>query len=423
MHARREPTGHQQAVSRLFAVIDDHLFNPAMPTYTGDPFALSGVGNGNGCPRFPQGIHSEQRPVIVGGKHDIAADQHAMLLEVIECRFRQHHARTVIVGKNQRTLDRTRRNHDLGGTQLPQCVRLSLTPLPDGNKVVVINAEGRGARKHQMSAGFEIRSHLCRPIGTLHPVNFSVTPAKRTARLVAVIDKHHAPPAGRRSARCRKTRRPRAHHQHVASPVEHRTIGIRLIRGINPSEARHLSDARLEQVPVRQDEGLVVETRRQETGKPVQQGRTVTHRIRARIDRRDCHSVRQHFRGRAQVGHAFSIQCHIDNGIRLLAPASENSAWPVIFETSANDLHIFRQQRRGDTVTSDTFKAQAIEAETKPLGVACTVQTAGAHFASCRNEWLAITSCETVSRSMAKNSPQVTCTQISRVNPFGFFFM
>ena len=58
--------------------------------------------------------------VVVGEQHGAPAGQHAVAVDIGGGRRGEHDAGPVVVGEDQRPLDRAGRQHDLPGADLPQ---------------------------------------------------------------------------------------------------------------------------------------------------------------------------------------------------------------------------------------------------------------------------------------------------------------
>ena len=79
-----------------------------------------------------------------------------------------------------------------------------------------------------------------------------------------VVDEEHAAAALRRRLRRSEARRPGADHEHVAARIEVRIVGRRAVVRVDPAEAGHGADRRLEGFPARPKKRLVVEAGRHE---------------------------------------------------------------------------------------------------------------------------------------------------------------
>ncbi len=126
------------------------------------------------------------------------------------------------------------------------------------------------------------------------------------------------------------------------------------LSGSMMSEARHGADRRLERLPARPEEGLVVEARRHEGGELVDQRGAIVSGGRQGVDRAHGEIVLERFRGGAEVRRRASRTRHVDDRVRLLGPGAPDSARPVIFEAAADDADAVGEQRRGDAVALRT---------------------------------------------------------------------
>ena len=160
------------------------------------------------------GVQIERGPIgaIVVGQHDRApAGEHGLTVEIAADRAGQHDARAVVAGEHQRPLERAGREHDLPGPDLPEPLAGQVRgrgrpqvvgdPLDQGEVVVVVVAECRGAGQHaKLRQGLELGPNSGEPGG-----RWMIRPARRAARRRAAAP---ARPAARARRRGRRQARP-----------------------------------------------------------------------------------------------------------------------------------------------------------------------------------------------------------------------
>ena len=206
--------------------------------------------------------------VVIGEKDGAAARQHGMAVDIGGDGARQHDARTVIAGKDQRALMRTGRQHHPAGADMPYALARPAgafrrreafrQPLGQRHEIMVVIAEGRGAGQQQRRCAGQHPLGPCRAVFVPDALG-SVQQGAAGAR--ALVRQHHAR-AGRRGrmGRC-DARRAAADHQDVAMGVPMLIVlGVRFAR--RPRQSRHAPDrGRIDPVPPggRPHEGLVVE--------------------------------------------------------------------------------------------------------------------------------------------------------------------
>ena len=185
-----------------------------------------------------------------------------------------------------------------------------------------------------------------------------------------------------------------------------RVLRQRFVGGIEPPQPGHGADRRLEAMPVRPDESLVVEASRQKGREPIEEAFSVVGGRWARIHRAHDHAVYQRFGRRAQVRRRGAVQRDINQRVRLLDAIAHNAARTMILERTADHAHAVGQQRRGNRVAGAAMVARAIEGEIQRFSCEGADAVAG-HASPFRRECVAETIWLTVSRSMTKYSPQV----------------
>ena len=305
--------------------------------------------------------------IVVRRDRDALAHHDSEAAEIDERRVGRHHARPVVVGNGERPLDRAGGDDDALRPDAPERVGARGAPLPGADEIVVVDSE-RGRRRQDASAGrFDRGADVFRPFAPVAAFDRSAAMDELAADVVMILDKEHdlAGPCGR--ARRGEAGRTRADDEQVAAGVDLRAFGRRAIVGVDDSEAGHGAHQRLERLPARPDEGLVVEARGHEGGEPVDQRGAIVRGGRRRIDRAHGKIVVERFGRGAEVRRRAAGARHIDDRVRLLGPGAPDSARPVIFEAAADDADAAGEQRRGDAVALEPDERLAVEGEGERL--------------------------------------------------------
>ena len=283
--------------------------------------------------------------------------------------------------------------------------------LVQSDEMMVVDAEGGRRLQHRMAGREQGGNGLLHEGGGRPAVYLAVAVGERAAGARLVVDQHSREAGLRGEPRGSEACRSGAHHQHVAMVVD---LGGRLLRrplGVDRAQTRHGADARLEHMPVRPNEGLVVERRRDEAREAVEEGVSVRCRARRGVDAARHQPFAGCFCGGAGVGRGRRGAANVDQRVGLLDAGPPDAARPVILEAAADDRDVVGEQRRGDRVAGETRHSVTVEAEAQRAraidGAAAGLETRGAHCACPPSSAVDdSTSCVTVSRSMTKNSLQ-----------------
>ena len=167
-----------------------------------------------------------QRIVVVAEQHGAAAGPHGEAVEIGPDRPREHHARPVVVGEDDRALDGARRQHAALGHDPPQALawlvrwrqrHMVVDPFQRRVGAPVIDTENAGptqdadlrqARQLRLDRCGEGRTRLAADLALLRD-----EPAAEDEILGRQDDAGAGPPGGERRHEPRRTA---AHHQHVA---------------------------------------------------------------------------------------------------------------------------------------------------------------------------------------------------------------
>jgi hypothetical protein len=213
---------------------------------------------------------------------------------------------------------------------------------------VVVQAEDRAARCAPP------RPPRAAPAGARPHTGSSIAQRRRAAA-----------PAARAAPRERRLhpRLTRAHHQHLRLA---RDLVVAL--GVGPigrhAQARHAPDRRLEAVPVRPHEGLVVEARRQQRREARAQRREVEIEARPGVAGGRPPGPSCAARSVARVlGVRAPPSADVQQAGGLFDTAAEDAARPVQLEAAAHVHDALRQQRRGHRVTGEALHLAAVELE------------------------------------------------------------
>ena len=214
MHRRRPPAREQQSVAVARPPADAHGFNASRPddAFDGGAVRYAQRGCEAGSARIDnfdlraslsQGLGHGIGAVVVGRDDHTLADQHAEALEIDERRVGGHHAWPVVVGNDERPLDRAGCDHDPLRANAPERVGRRRAALPGANEVAVVDAVSRRARHHPPAGGFDGAHDALRPVAPIAALDRAAAMDKLAADLGMVVnEKHCASRAGaRRSPR------------------------------------------------------------------------------------------------------------------------------------------------------------------------------------------------------------------------------
>ena len=229
--------------------------------------------------------------VVVGGDHGAAAGADGVTMDIGRDRRRQHDARAVVVGEQQRPLAGAGGEHHAARAHLPQLFaggaalgrgQVIGEPLADGQEIVVVVAE-HGAARQQRDLGQrgELGERGGNPRRGVGAVDARGPGQGLAAELGLLVGEYHPRAGAPRHQRRGDPRDAAAGDQHIAVRVAMLVaIGVGVARG--DAEARGLADKMLVFHPhrARPHEGLVIKTGRHQAGE------AAVDRQQVEIDRR-----------------------------------------------------------------------------------------------------------------------------------------
>ena len=295
--------------------------------------------------------------VVVGGSDgDALADLDAVLVEIAPRRVGQHHARPVVVGEDERPLDRARRQHDLARSHLPEPLARQIgirhqlglgQPLAQRQEILRVIAERLGAR-HQLDVGHraERGKRLRQPVERAPAVDPRPRLGEERAagRCVLVAEDDLGAARARRESR-RQAGGTGADNQDVAMiEIADVAVGIGFARG--GPEPGGKADRRLINVPpgpvladqVWAHEGLVVEAGADERRRDIVDFADVVSERRPAVLARRHEAIVELDLGRAHVrGEAARAAREADERVRLFRSGGEDAARPMIFVRASDD--------------------------------------------------------------------------------------
>ena len=318
--------------------------------------------------------------------HGAAAGRNAVAMQEGAGGIRQHHPGPVVVGEHQRPLGGARRKHHVLRPDLPHPLARGMgrrlgamvgQALGQRDEIVIVIAEGLGARQNGRTEPVELRQDAGDPGRSRRPVDHGGRLGQqRSAELGGFVAKDHtlSSPRGRESRR--ETGRAAARHHHVAMRVAAGVgVGIGLLR--RDAEAGGAADQGLEQLrperraldEARPHEGLVVEACRQE-------------RRQQRVDRPDIEAAHRPgilARGHEpfvelDLGHAQvrrlpgAVSRHGGERVRLVGAGREQAARTVVLERTTKQVDAVGEQRRGERVAVEADIGMAVEGEAQRHG-------------------------------------------------------
>ena len=315
--------------------------------------------------------------VMGGDDHHPVADLDAVAVQVGARGPGQHHARPVVAGEHQRLFDGALGQHHLLGPDLPHPLargtlrhhaQMVGQPLAQADEILVVIADGRGARQHR-----DVRHRRQRGAGVFQPVpgqlpvdlgiRFGQQRAADFRLLVAQDDG--------RAAATRLQRRGEAggtatDDQHVAMG-EAAGVGVGIGGARRLAQAGGAADERLvDLVPeaLRPHEGLIVEAGREQHVERVVHRADVAGQRRPAVLALGLQPVEdlQHRRPRVRleppVAAVGSDQC-----VRLFRPGGQEAARPVILEGPPDEMDAVRQERGRQGVALVAGEVRAVERE------------------------------------------------------------
>ena len=338
VHAGRSVAGHHGyagacggccAITRLATHVDDR----------------------NDCyPARSQGFSSIVCGVTARDEHGPLTRADRVLHGIVHGCRSEHYAGYVVVREHYRALDGARREHHLRCAHVPEtlahrCWRGPFTAFAKRHQIVVVATERGCALEH---ARPRRRPQLA--LDGAHPVQCRLAiydvlfPLKRASKNRPIIDEHDARPSPsgreRRGQPCRSA----TDDQHVAVLVS-LLVPIGVGKSRRDAEACGAADERLEPVPVRPHEGLVVKPRRHQSGEQLERREDVKPRAGPAIHAACVESVEQLDLRGFEVRYEVGTPPDLHDGVRLLAPAAKQAPWPVQLEAPPSDAHAVGEQR------------------------------------------------------------------------------
>ena len=310
--------------------------------------------------------------VVIGEKDGAAARQHGIAVDEGGDGARQHDARPVIAGKDQRALMRAGRQHHTAGADMPYALarpagafrrrKAFRQPLGQRNEIMVVIAEGRGAGQQQRRCAGQHPPGPCRAVFGPDALG---TVQQRAAEIRALVRQHDARAGRRARMGSRDARRAAADHEDVAMGVAVLIdLGVRFARCAR--QARHAPDyGRVDAVPPgrRPHEGLVIEAGHEQPGHEPRGRAQIEPQRRPAVDALGGEPVVKLDFGGAQVGLRERTRLQQDERVRLLRPGRHHPARPVVFEAAAEESHAVREQGRRERVAGMAGVAPAVETE------------------------------------------------------------
>ena len=140
---------------------------------------------------FAQRLGDRIGAVVVGRDRDALADEDGEAAEIDERGVGRHHPRTIVVGDDQRPLDRAGRHDDPFRPDAPKRVGERAPALPGADEIVVVDAEGGRRRHHPSAVRLDRGADACRPAAPVAPFDRAAAVNELPADVVAVVDEEH----------------------------------------------------------------------------------------------------------------------------------------------------------------------------------------------------------------------------------------
>ncbi len=341
----------------------------------------------NGKPRIHQRNRGAIGIVVVGDNHGAVAHGNAPVHEVIAHGPCQKNARQVVARKGQRPLDRTRGGDRLLGADAPQAVARAFQlgvvigqPLVAEDIAVIIDARAHaaGAERHILHL-FKRLDGGCHPLGRGSTGDLDTIDNSTPAPLGGLLHHHHAR-AGLAGLKCRlQPRDAAADHHDIGVEVE-MLICIRVAILRRFAEAGRLADEGLVDVlpeRTREEEGLIIETRRQEPRENRVDRADIELERRPVVLARGIKPVEKLGRRGALVRLELAALAEVDERVGLFRAARHHAARAVVFERPANHHLIVRQKCGGERIALKALQALAVELELKGAATVEKAATGG----------------------------------------------
>ena len=302
--------------------------------------------------------------VAVRGDHRAPPARDPEGLRVLVRRGREHHPGTVVVREQQRTLEGAGGGDHRAGADLPQPLAqhtpgqigsaLGTDALGGAHQVVVVDAERAGAQ-------LDPNAYL--PRARRERGHFRIgSPGERAPHLRTAREQQGARTRARRRRRGGKSRHTRADDEHVGVRRDLLVV-IGVGRGGGPPQARHAPDRRLEPVPARPLEGLVVEPRGHQRRTRPRECADVEPNARPAVHALGGESLGERQERRAHIRRAARPLADIHQRARLLDAARPDAARAVELEAAAHQAHAVREQCRGQGIAPEARQPPPVERE------------------------------------------------------------
>ena len=316
--------------------------------------------------------------VVVGEDDERAFRQHREAIDIGLDGRRQHDARPVIVGKDQRPFDRARAEHDPFRADAPQALPHRAFALgerhmiaealqPDEIVVVVVTGDRR-SRQHLdvLETGQRMR-RARNPFASRLAVDLCLADQQAPAELALHVRQDHAGPRPARLHRRAQPRGTRADDQEIAVGMAALVVLGIGVSGRAAQAAHAANEFLVDAVPprTRPHERLVVEAGRKELRKQTRKGADVDAKARPAVLAFRDEPFEELGLGRPHVRFPPSALAQRDQGVWLLHARAQDPSRAVVLEAPGDQMHPVREQGRRERIARVSGVAHPVEPKTQ----------------------------------------------------------
>ena len=315
--------------------------------------------------------------VVVGRHHGAAAGKDGKTVDIGARGAGQHHPRTVVVGEDQRPLQRARRQHDAPGADAPQTLARQMRrrggaemvgdPFERDQEIVVeIPGDSGPGENPDIVHPAQLRRRLGRPSGAGDAVAAGSLQERAAGRAVLVGENDPGPALPRRQRRG-EPGRSGADDENVAMRVPALVaVGIRAVRRL--PQTRHPADQAFVEMPaaMRPHEGLVVEAGRDQAVCEIVDGAEIEAGAGPAIDAVCREALIQLDSRGLEIGQAPGPGADLHQRVGLFGAGGQDAARAVVFEAPPHQVHAVGEQGGCQRISGEPFIAPPVEREPDP---------------------------------------------------------
>ena len=303
--------------------------------------------------------------VVVGENGDRAPRQNRVSTQIRAHRRSEHHARIVVAGKNERTLERAGGDNDARRANPPQAHarRGAVDSFGDGQVIViVISGHHRPRQNGHIVQPPQFGERLLAPRRGRRAVDGVVVIEKRNAHNRMLLGQYHARAGFARGEGGGESGRAAADNQNLAMGV---AVQIRIRigpvgRGRGGCGAANAALVKPPQLR-RPHKGLVIKSRRHQARKPARRRADIESRRRPAALAFGDEAIEQFHHRRARAGLQPRAFADGDNRARLFDSGRIDSARAAVFKTARERANAAGEQRGSERVADESRQRFAVE--------------------------------------------------------------